>query len=154
MFVPAHDEGKRTGLSGAEVNAAIAYREQMLKNGARRRKKNANSASDRARRSSRMRTKTASRIVKNTTSRRSTRRRRMGTPTGRRSASDLSRRSQRSGRRHCRSTLWRRRRHLTRRSRLSLKARNGGSRCGPLLGHHAHAGRARGRGSMGRGTMK
>ena len=31
VFVPAHDEGKRTGLSGAEVNAAIAYREQMLK---------------------------------------------------------------------------------------------------------------------------
>lgn len=31
VFVPAHDEGKRTGLSGAEVTAAIAYREQMLK---------------------------------------------------------------------------------------------------------------------------
>ncbi|KAF8199713.1 VTC domain-containing protein [Pholiota molesta] len=30
-FIPAHDEGKRTGLSGAEVTAAIAYREQMLK---------------------------------------------------------------------------------------------------------------------------
>lgn len=31
VFVPAHDEGKRTGLSGAEVKAAIAYREHMLK---------------------------------------------------------------------------------------------------------------------------
>ncbi|TFK33216.1 VTC domain-containing protein [Crucibulum laeve] len=30
-FTPARDEDKRTGLSGAEVKAAIAYREQMLK---------------------------------------------------------------------------------------------------------------------------
>lgn len=30
-LAPARDEGKRTGLSGDEVNAAIAYREQMLK---------------------------------------------------------------------------------------------------------------------------
>ncbi|KAJ3493386.1 hypothetical protein NLJ89_g11032 [Agrocybe chaxingu] len=30
-FGPAKDEDKRTGLSGAEVKAAIAYREQMLK---------------------------------------------------------------------------------------------------------------------------
>ena len=30
-FGPAKDEGKRTGLSGAEVKAAIEYREKMLK---------------------------------------------------------------------------------------------------------------------------
>ena len=30
-LAPAKDEGRRTGLSGAEVSAAIAYREQMLK---------------------------------------------------------------------------------------------------------------------------
>jgi len=31
VLAPARDEGKRTGLSGDEVNAAIAYRQQMLK---------------------------------------------------------------------------------------------------------------------------
>lgn len=31
VLAPAKDEGRRTGLSGAEVHAAIAYREQMLK---------------------------------------------------------------------------------------------------------------------------